>query len=48
MSIRRRVLEARLAEKVAKDPGLARQMGIEIRYPQKTDTVTKRHDNKIC
>lgn len=32
MTVRQRVLEARLAEKIEKNPVLAKTMGLEIKY----------------
>lgn len=35
MTVRQRVLEARLAERISKNPQLAKQMGIEIKIENK-------------
>lgn len=42
MTVRQRVLEARLAEKVDKNPALAKSMGIEIKYRERNSVNAKR------
>lgn len=45
MNVRQRVLEARLAERISKNPNLARELGIEIRYKQNADSC-RQHKEK--
>ncbi len=46
MTVRERVLEAQLIEKVRKNPKLAEQMGITIEYPENNDNKI-REDKKL-
>ena len=38
MNVRQRVLEARLAERITKNPSVAKELGIEIRYKKTADS----------
>ena len=41
MTVRERVLQARLIERVNKNPALAKQMGIEVEQREDTRTINK-------
>ena len=41
MNVRQRVLEARIAQRISKNPNLAKELGIEIRYKQIADNCTQ-------
>ena len=47
MTVQQRVLEARLIEKVRKNPKLAEEMGIKIEYPTNLDNRIKNDDSKL-
>ncbi len=41
MNVRQRVLEARIAERISKNPSLAKDLGIEIRYKKTADSCNQ-------
>lgn len=47
MTVRQRVLEARLAEKIEKNPALAKTMGLEIKYFNENDIKAKRKNLEL-
>ena len=47
MTVRQRVLEARLAEKIEKNPDLAKTMGVDIKYCGKNDRKAKQKNAEL-
>lgn len=41
MNVRQRVLEARIAERISKNPSLAKDLGIEIKYKKTADSCNQ-------
>ena len=46
MIIQQRVMTARFAEKARKNPGFAKQLGIEVTYKEETDNLGGQKDEK--
>lgn len=47
MTVRQRVLAARIAERIEKNPKIAKEMGISVEYPKNFDSLIENEDPKL-